>query len=236
MRSAGTPRSSRHNLHALRRAHPRGSCAGGHPLRAQPAVQRQLDAAVRDRPGCGHSHQPPGAVRAARARTTARRRPSRRRRTGCPTQLLSVRAGLLDAGAARRRQPARCSSARCTCAADLQRDDRRGRAAGERRRTPSRGVARAFILAGLLALRGRACWARYLIGTRVSRPAAAHGGGRGARGCRRPASAHPRRRRPGRRGAGCWPTRSTTCSTASPTRSPASARSWPTPRTSCAPR
>ena len=75
-----------------------------------------------------------------------------------------------------------------------------------------RGVARAFILAGFLTLAGALLAA---LPDRHARVASVAPHGRRGRpgGCRGPAPAYPRPGRPGGRGAECWRTRSTTCST-----------------------
>ena len=96
------------------------------------------------------------------------------------------------------------------------------------------GVARAFILAGFLALAG-ALLASLADRQPLLTAAAADGRGRRAGGCRRPPSTLASTTSSARAGrCRCWRTPSTTCSTASLTRLPASASSSPTPRTSCA--
>ena len=161
-------------------------------LRREPALQRQLDAAVRAIPGAGDGHQPARAVRRPRP-DNGETSPSRRRRTGSRARLLRAptatrRCALPDVGDLRLlKRP--CA---IPASADTRpsRDGRRRRAAGERRARPA-GVARAFMLAGVLTLAG-ALLGSYLIGTPLLAPAAAHGGGRRARRRRRPAPAHPR--------------------------------------------
>ena len=142
---------------------------GGDPLRARPALQRELDAAVRDRP---------------RRRRRARTDPSCSRRwrpdngetlaqqaqeNRLSAQLLTGRDGystltLPDVGNLRL-----LKRAVHLPAGGLHVTVGGGRAAGRRCAHAQRGVARAFILAGILALAG-ALLAAYLIGTRVSRP------------------------------------------------------------------
>ena len=102
---------------------------------------------------------------AAQSRITARPPPSRRRRTASPRSC-RPRRRLPHAVAPRRRRPAGAQAAH-TCA---QRLESSSAWASRSRASPTpAGVARAFLLAGLLAL-ACALLAAYLVGSRVSRP------------------------------------------------------------------
>ena len=165
-------------------------------------------------PGARHEHQPPRAVRAERARQRRDARRAGSRRTGSRAQLLQRARRLLDAAAPRRRRPAPAQAHGARCRGGRRVTVGVGRAAGGASRTPSAASRARSSSPALLALAG-ALLASYLIGTRVSRP------------LRRMAAVaarvdagdlHPRIHDVERRGATrcrCWPTPSTTCSTAS---------------------
>ena len=67
-RPGGRRRGARPQPHGCERAHAARSIRGGEPLHQRPAVQRQLDVAVRARAGRRDEHQPSGAVRQPAAR------------------------------------------------------------------------------------------------------------------------------------------------------------------------
>ncbi len=165
---AGDAAELAHNLAAAHARTPRQLAAAATRYIARPAVQRELDAAVRARPRSGPEHEPARAVRQPAPGQRRDVQPSRRRRT-----VLARTAADAPLTATRRWRSRTwaicgCSSAACACAAAL------GVTVGVGEPLASvahaqRGVARAFILAGLLALAG-ALLASYLIGSRVSRP------------------------------------------------------------------
>ena len=133
--------------------------------------------------------------------TTARRVAEQGQENRLSRKLLDDPRRLLDAVAARCRRPARAQALGAPASAACVDDGRRWRAAIGVKRAQA-GVARAFILAGVARTALGLLLASYLIGSSRLAPAAAHGRGRRARRCRRPASAYPRSRQPGARGAG----------------------------------
>ncbi len=146
--------------------------------------------------------------------------------------LLRVQRRLLHARSAGRGRPAACG-AQLHATRRPARDGRRGRAAWRRWRT-RRGASRARS-SWPASSRSRRRSGGGLSGGRARVATAAPDGGRRGEGGRgRPAPTHPRRLCARRASCGCSPMPSTTCSTVSPRRSPGSAHSLPTPRTSCA--
>ena len=188
-RRASSPTTSRRREPAL----PSELSSAATTLRARRSrsarARRLLFALV---PGSGTSTNQPELF----ARPGARqRRDARRAGPGEPPRAAArARADrLLDARAPRRRRPAPAQAARCAFPVGL--DASRSASASRWRRVAhaQRGVARAFVLAGLLAL-AAALLASYLVGTRVSRPLRRMAARGRAGGRRRPAPADPRRR------------------------------------------
>ena len=195
---AGDSAELAHNLTSSHAHMPAQVAHAASVLHQRPAVRRELHVPVRDRPRRRHEHQPPRAVRAVGAR---QRRDRDRAGPGEPSVRAAVdRApGLRDAGAARRRQPARAQAHRARTRRTTG-DDRRGRAAGARHPRPERRRTRIHPRWRPRA-RGRAVGRLSDRHARIA-PAAPDGGRGGAGGCRRPAPAHRRSGRSGRGGAG----------------------------------
>ena len=167
-RQPATRATSRTAWRSRAHAHPEELARLPRPLRPRPALQRQLDAAVRARAG-QPARAPTAPSCSPRARpTTARPPPSRRARTACRPLLLAAPAGystlaLPDVGDLRllkRRVRIRGrADARPSASASRWRPSRT-RSEASRARSSSPGSWRS---------RSR-CWPRYLIGTRLSRP------------------------------------------------------------------